>query len=391
VSDLELTARHAETGRWIRLRAEDGILAEVEPVDGPPEPGPGEEWVGPAFWDIQTNGRWGYSFSDATLTEDQVAAIVRAQGGLGTARLCPTLITAPREATLKALRTIAATCRRRPDVAAMILGIHLEGPYISSVDGYRVAHPIEATRDPDWSEFEAFQDAADGRIVLLTLAPERAGAPEFIRRATAAGIVVALAHTAAEPAEIAAAVEAGARLSTHLGNGIAATLPRHPNAIWTQAADDRLMASLIADGHHLGPDVLRVLARAKSPGRVILVSDASWLAGLPPGTYGPWAVDPSGKIIVSGTPYLAGSNQGLDVGLNTLLGVTDLTLPDAIATVTRNPARLLGHSEPLLAPGAPANLVRFRFQDRRLALVETWVDGVPREPGFGPLPGAPEP
>src|SRR5207249_12166140 len=96
------------------------------------------------------------------------------------------------------LATIAAACAADPEVDARVAGIHLEGPYISSVDGYRGAHPREAVRDPDWDEFRRLQDAGDGRIALITLAPERAGAIEFIRRAVASGVVVALGHTAAD-------------------------------------------------------------------------------------------------------------------------------------------------------------------------------------------------
>src|SRR4029077_10806911 len=133
------------------------------------------------------------------------------------------------------------------------------------------------------------------------------------------------------------AVLAGARLSTHLGNGIAAQLPRHPNPIWHQAARHELFASLIADGHHLDWTTLRVLARAKGLTNLILISDASPLAGLPTGTYGEWAVDPSGKIVVAGTPYLAGSNQGLETGLRTLMSAVPCSLTEAIPTVTSNP------------------------------------------------------
>ncbi len=132
------------------------------------------------------------------------------------------------------------------------------------------------------------------------------------------------------------------RLSTHLGNGIASPLARHPNPIWEQAAIDELSASFIADGHHLDMATLRVLARAKGPARTILVSDASPLAGLPVGTYGDWAVDPSGKIVVAGTPYLAGSNQGLEIGVQNLSRATGWPLPQVLAAVTSNPARLLG-------------------------------------------------
>ena len=155
-----------------------------------------------------------------------------------------------------------------------------------------------------------------------------------------------------------AAAAAGASLSTHLGNGVASPLARHPNPIWEQAAIDELAASFIADGHHLDQATLRVLVRAKGPGRTILVSDASPLAGLPPGRYGEWEVVPSGKIVVAGTPYLAGSNQGLEVGLDQLLRSTQCTIGDTIEAVT--PRRLLGRGGRHFEPGQPANLAIFR-------------------------------
>ncbi len=274
--------------------------------------------------------------------------------------LCPTLITAPADHLLHGVRTIAAACDSFADVDSRVLGIHLEGPFLSERDGYRGAHPAACIRDPDWSLFRQLQEAADGRIVMMTLAPERKGAIEFIGQATDAGVLIALGHTAADGGTIQAATEAGARLSTHLGNGIAAELPRHPNPIWQQAASPVLMASLIADGHHLDPATLRVLARAKGLANIILVSDASPLAGLPVGHYGDWAVDPSGKIIVAGTTYLAGSNQGLEVGLQNLLTATGCTLEQALNTVTSTPARLLGRPVHRLVPGEPADLVIFR-------------------------------
>ncbi len=258
------------------------------------------------------------------------------------------------------LRTIAAACEAFPDVAARVVGIHLEGPFLSGGDGYRGAHPTDAMRDPDWAFFQELQESSGGRIVLITLAPERTGAIAFIRKAVESGVVVALGHTAAVGATIRAAVEAGARLSTHLGNGIASPLPRHPNPIWEQAAIDDLSASFIADGHHLDAATLRVLARAKGPARSILVSDASPLAGLPAGIYGEWAVDPSGKVVVAGTPYLAGSNQGPGIGVRNLLQATGWTLAEALASATSNPARLLGKPEPRLTAGEPANLLVFR-------------------------------
>ncbi len=147
------------------------------------------------------------------------------------------------------------------------------------------------------------------------------GAIEFIRKAVAAGVVIALGHTAADGPTLARGCRGRGQRSAPIS---ATGLPRRWPGIRTRSGNrrrlDALDASLIADGHHLDSATLRVLVRAKSPAAVILVSDASPLAALPPGRYGEWAVDPSGKIVVAGTPYLAGSNQGIEVGLNLLDG-----------------------------------------------------------------------
>jgi len=374
-----MIARHYQTGGWVEIVLEADRIASVDPIDGPTEVKDADYWVAPAFWDLQINGRLGISFSDPTLTVDQVAAIVRAQASLGTARLCPTLITAPKPDMLHGVRTIAEACDRFPDVARMVVGIHLEGPSISAVDGYRGAHPLGAVRGPDWDEFVEVREASGGRIAIITLAPERPGAIEFIERAVTEGVLIALGHTSADGPTIRAAVEAGARLSTHLGNGIASPISRHPNPIWDQASEDSLTASLIADGHHLGPSILKALVRAKTAERILLVSDASPLAGLPPGRYGNWEVDSSGKIVVAGTPYLAGSNQGIEVGIDHLIRWAGLTVAQAIDAATRHPARLLGFEEPNLEAGQPGNLIRFRMQSGkeglRFVFGATWVDG----------------
>jgi N-acetylglucosamine-6-phosphate deacetylase len=377
---MQVTARHFESGDWVRIAIEEGRISGISGIDSPSNPSGEEDWVAPAFWDIQLNGRWGLSFSSAEMGVEQVAKVVLAQRPLGTARLCPTLITAPLEQMRHGVRTIAAACEQDAELRGMVLGIHLEGPFLSPREGYRGAHPAEAIRAPDWSLFQELQEESGGRIVLLTLAPETPGAMELIERATGAGVTVALGHTAADRATIRRALQAGASLSTHLGNGIAAELARHPNPIWTQAAEDRLMASLIADGHHLDLDTLRVLARAKGPGRLILVSDASPLAGLPEGVYGAWAVDPSGKVVVAGTPYLAGSNQPLETGIRNLRAATSWSLAETLAAVTRNPARLLRLPGPIIEVGAPANLVIFRNGPGGFELRKTCVHGTWHEP-----------
>ncbi len=373
---MKTVARDFRDSRWVELDSNDGLLAAVRTVDGRSELDPSDDWVAPAFWDIQINGRMGHSFSSPDLTVEQAAAVIRDQAVLGTARLYATLVTSPVDHLLHGVRTIAAACDAFPDVAARVPGIHVEGPFLSELDGYRGAHPRSAIRDPDWELFQVLQRASGHRIRLITLAPERAGSIEFIRKATADGVVVALGHTSADGPTLRAAVAAGARLSTHLGNGIVSPLPRHPNPIWEQGGIDELYASFIADGHHLDLATLRVLARAKGPARTILVSDASTLAGLPPGIYGEWAVEALGKIVVAGTPYLAGSNQGLETGVRNLLAASGWTIEQVIGTVTTNPARLLGRPEPRLNPGQPASFVVFRRPEPSgFVLKDVCVDG----------------
>ena len=316
----------------------------------------------------------GVSYSDPDLIPEAAAEAILANAKLGTARLCPTLITASKSATQSALRALTIACERWPEVGRMVLGFHLEGPWIAPEEGYRGAHPTEFVRDPDLSEFDSFQEAAVGRIAIVTLAPERPGALMFIRELVETGVRVAIGHTRAGGPTLCAAALAGATLSTHLGNGIAADLPRHPNPILDQAANDQLYASVIADGHHLDPATLKVIARAKGVGRVILISDASPLAGLPPGNYGGWDVLSSGEIVVAGTPYLAGSNRDLTTGLANLTAA-GFRFDEAIDSATKNPARLLGRRPPRLESGAAANLVRLRWDGDILNRVETWVDG----------------
>jgi N-acetylglucosamine-6-phosphate deacetylase len=207
------------------------------------------------------------------------------------------------------------------------------------------------------------QDAAGGRILLVTLAPEHDGALPFIEWLTQQGIVVAIGHTGATSSRIRDAVRAGARLSTHLGNGCHAVLPRHDNYLWEQLSSDELSASLICDGHHLPIAVVRCLLRAKTPSRCILTCDASSLAGLPPGRYRQWdaefEVQPGGKVVVPGTPFLAGSGVFLDSCLDFVLRHTELSLRDAIHMATLHPRSLLRQPSQSLCPGQSADFVLF--------------------------------
>jgi N-acetylglucosamine-6-phosphate deacetylase len=266
-----------------------------------------------------------------------------------------------------------------PVVAAAVPGFHLEGPYIAGDDGPRGAHPREHVRDPDPAEFRRWQDAAGGRIRLVTLAPERPGALGFIEELTKAGVVVAIGHTAATPAQVRDAVTAGAKLSTHLGNGSHAVLPRHDNYVWEQLAADGLWASLIPDGFHLPDALIRVILKVKSPARTVLTCDASSLAGLPPGRYREWdtefEVQPGGKVVVPGTPFLAGSGVFTDACIPIVMRAADVSLKDAIDMASARPRELLGLPAWELTAGSTTPLMRFDWEPGGAFTVREVIDG----------------
>jgi N-acetylglucosamine-6-phosphate deacetylase len=351
---------------------------------------PGDLYVAPAFFDLQINGHHGLWFGDAGLTVEQVLEILSAHWAHGISRICPTLITNSREAISEGLATIRAACERERWADRMVAGCHVEGPYISPEDGPRGAHPREHVRGCDLAEFEAWQAASGGRIRLMTLAPEAPGAAEFTKAVTCSGVRVSIGHTAATTEQIAAVVTSGATLSTHLGNGAAGTMRRHPNPIWDQLAEDRLSASLIADGHHLPANVLKVMIRAKGWQQIILTCDASGLAGSPPGVYdyhgAKFEVLADGPIVLAGQrQYLAGSGQLTDVCVANAITLGGVSLGQACDMAGLHPSRLLGVEEVRLAAGSRGDLVIFRWRraSSPLEIVATIADGVLRH---GTLP-----
>ncbi len=351
-------ARHYRTGRPIAVAVEGGRIAAVSDSDRSPD-----RWVAPALFDPQINGCLGVSFNAPDLTPDRVRAVADTCRAHGVGAFCPTLITTGFDALRHGFATLARAVEADAELARRLPSFHLEGPYLSGEDGPRGAHPKEHVRDPDWDEFRRLQDAAGGRIRMVTLAPERAGAGPFVERLTAAGVVAALGHTAATGAQIRAAVSAGARTSTHLGNGCHAVLPRHDNYLWEQLACDDLWASVITDGHHLPAALVKCIARVKGVGRLLLTCDASSLAGLPPGRYRQWGTDlevlPSGKVVVPGTPFLAGSGHFTDVCVATAVSMTGLSRADAIDLASAQPRKLLGLPVTTIEVGQPADLMLF--------------------------------
>jgi N-acetylglucosamine-6-phosphate deacetylase len=361
---MQITAQDASTGQGVTLTITDGVMESIERVAAPVR-----RYVAPALIDLQVNGYGGFDFNAPMPSAETACRAVVALREAGVGLCLPTVTTGGFGQTRRALRAIADACAQDAAIAHAVAGIHLEGPYISALDGPRGAHPLAHVRPPDWDEFQLFQEAARGMIRMVTLAPELPGAVDLIERLTVQGILVALGHHAATAQELDAAVAAGARLCTHLGNGAHAQLPRHPNYIWEQLGDDRLSAGFIMDGHHLPPSVARSMLRAKGLDRSILVSDAIYLAGMPPGSaeFMGMRVEltPERRVNLAGTPYLAGSALALAEGIGNAVRFAGITLAEALRLATVNPATMLGVDDRwgVIAPGRAADLLVFTWDD----------------------------
>jgi N-acetylglucosamine-6-phosphate deacetylase len=378
---LTLHGRRYDTGEPIAVHITGDRIHAVTPATprGSVEDWP---WIAPGLFDLQINGHGGVWFSDERLTIEQARTTVLAYRRFGVTRLCPTLITNSHAALLHGFQTLRQACDADPLVHHMAPGFHLEGPYISPEDGPRGAHPRQHVRAANWDEFQELQAAAGGRIRLVTLAPEIEGAIPFIRQARAHGVVIAIGHTAANPAQIRAAIDAGATLGTHLGNGSAAMLHRHHNHLFEQLADPRLTVSVIADGHHVPASLLKLILQVKTPRMTVLTCDAAGWAGCPPGVYesalGKSELLPSGKLVVAGqTELLAGSADETDVCLTKIQELTGVSQAAAIDMTSRRPAMLLGFEPVRLRRGSLADLCLFhRPPDHgRLRIVATIARG----------------
>jgi len=353
------------SGKTVRLTEERGRLAQVEEIPCQP----GMPFLCPGFLDIQVNGYRGIDYSGNDLTVENIAYLGEQLAHTGTTRHLPTIITNSQNRIINNLQVIASARNSDIRVFQAIPGVHLEGPFIASADGPRGAHDRSYVREPSIVELDAWQKAAGDLIKIITMAPELPGALEFIKEATNRGIIVSIGHTAATPKEIEAAVQAGAKLSTHLGNGSHAQLPRLQNYLWEQLASDDLKASIISDGFHLPPSVLKVMVRTKGLANLVLVSDIAFLGGSSPGQYhwGEVAVEvyADGHIGLAGTPFLAGAGHLLDWDIPRFAAMTGTPLRDAIALATTNPATLLGleGSSAGFHAGDTANILSFRVED----------------------------
>lgn len=374
--------RLTTSGEIVRVTVKQEHIESIERLrhqSGRDEEGmdPNIPWISAGWIDLQVNGFAGFDFNEEHTTERDVIGVAQALYACGVTTFMPTVITGSRERIEQAMLTLAKVCDSDAWIGRSIAGIHLEGPYISAEDGPRGAHLRRFVRDPDLAEFHAWQQAAGNRIRMVTIAPERTGALAIIAELARKGIVAAIGHTAAASDQIEQAVEAGAAMSTHLGNGSHTQLPRHPNYIWDQLANDGLWAGFIADGHHIPPQVLKVMLRAKKE-KAILVSDAVKLAGMPPGRYstvisGLVEVHPNGRLSTVSNPNIfAGSSASLADGVANAVAWGGVSLAEAVEMVTLRPAMLMGFDKlGRLEPGAAANLTLFEWPLRKSEEKET--------------------
>ena len=319
-----------------------------------PKPLPTPKSLG--FVDIQVNGYLGISFSADNLTVERCAECCRAillKGGC--AAIVPTMITSAPSTYEKNLPIIAEVIEM-PEFRNRLLGIHLEGPFISAEPGAVGAHPGEHAVSPAAGAvalLKRWQELARGHIVLLTLAAELGGAAKLCAAAVAMNIRVSLGHQMAIGADLGRLADAGATLVTHLGNGLPNMIHRHDNVLWPALADDRLSAMLITDGHHLPRALIVTALRAKGVGGIVVTSDVAPVGGLSAGVYECFG----SQVRVDGTcvrhptrDCLAGSgalmvdcmNHLASLGASPAAGAPPLTLEQLVAVSFDNPLRAIG-------------------------------------------------
>jgi N-acetylglucosamine-6-phosphate deacetylase len=363
-------------GSAVGIEITDGIITGIIPLgtgDAMPE-----MYIAPGLIDIQINGYMGVDFSGPDLSLDGIREATKALWKEGVTSYLPTVITNPHE-RLTTNFAILSQAMNDPEIGMSIPGFHLEGPYLSPVQGFRGAHLEKYIRPPDYNEFQEYQEAAGGGIKLVTVAPEMEGSISFIQSAVEDGLVVSLGHHNASADVITMAADAGASISTHLGNGCANMINRHHNPLWPQLSEDRLAISLIVDGHHLTREEVRSFYKVKGPDNTILVSDALDLAGLEPGEY------TRGERTVLLTPdvvkfpaenVLAGAASPISSCIGNMMQYTGCSLEEAIRMASTNPAKLFNLDDRgEIKPGKRADLILFTIENGKVHVHQTIIAG----------------
>jgi N-acetylglucosamine-6-phosphate deacetylase len=375
-----LHGRLTKGDQMITLHIEGNKIAQIEPFQHGSERSRGgpDLYISTGFFDPQVNGFAGIDFNDKDLMPEDVHHAAQEISATGVTAFFPTLITTSFERLIHQLKILKKATEEDSLVLNICKGIHLEGPYISSKEGPRGIHPPQFIRSPRWDEFEKFQEACGGKIKLITLAPEKEGALDFVEKAVSKGVVVAIGHTAASEDILEDSWKAGARLSTHLGNGMGNPLARYRNPFQKQLSMDGLMASMIADGIHLPDYVVKNIVRAKGPERILLCTDAVSAAAQPPGKYHladlEFDSERDGRTRLAGTGALVGSTLSTPNAITHVIKFTGIDLGTAVQMAAENGRKLFPEIIGTISLGQPSNLVLFRWNGE-LIIEKTFLMG----------------
>jgi len=356
---MKIQGNSYRDGSAIEISFSEGIIDSISETQTPLD----ENLIlGPGFTDIQVNGYGGIDYNDIQSDPMNLAEISRLLYQEGVTTHFPTIITNDPDQISRLILQLVAL-RKSDEFSRMsIEGLHIEGPFISPMDGPRGAHPKEFVCPPDWSLVQKWQLEAKGLIKMITLSPEWENANSFIERCIEHRILVSIGHTNATHQQILDAVSAGASLSTHLGNGMHPILARHPNYLWSQLSQDELAASIIADGFHLPAEVIQVFQKVKKE-NLLLVSDSVSLSGMPAGDYklhigGEVTLTPEGKLHLKSNPsILAGSASNIRSGVSFLIKNKLATLTEAWEMASVRPEKLMNPGHVLFKEGAIADLI----------------------------------
>jgi N-acetylglucosamine-6-phosphate deacetylase len=358
-----ITARRlltdAEAIEYPVISIADGRIVSVEAG----APNESTETLTAAFFDIHIHGACSYDFMAATPAD--IAVVGKFLASRGVAHYLPTTVTASMDLTLRALDKLAKVIEHSANEgshvgAAVPVGIHLEGPFVSHAK--RGVHPEASIREPSVELFERFQTAARGNIRLMTLAPELPHALELIEHVKETGVRVTMGHSKATAEETFAAIAAGAKSSTHLFNAMRALDHREPGIVGAVLDRDDVYAEAICDGVHVDPSIIRLWLKIKGEERGILVTDGMSATGMPDGTYslGDFEVEVKNGVCLLGDT-LAGSVLTMDQAVANVQRFTGTSLATAVRLASRNPARMLGMSE--LTAVEPGSLANFNVYD----------------------------
>jgi len=372
---------HFTTGKSVQVKIENGKIASIKEVKKLKYEN-SKICIAPGFIDNQVNGFSGVSFAfgESDLTGEGIEKATRELWKFGVTTYLPTLTTNSQDILVKNF-TLLAKAINDEKLLGSIPGFHLEGPYINPEDGFRGAHPKQFVRLPYWNEFMEMYKASGENIMQVTIAPEMEGAQDFIKKCHDKGIIVAVGHHNANKQQLDLAVENGARIATHLGNGCANMINRHYNPLWPQLSNDNLMISIICDGFHLLPEEIRVFYKVKGADKTIITSDVTSYAAMEPGEYKTQTgetieLTKDGKLFYPAQNVLYGSASPITKGVGYIMKVTGCSMADAIQMASTNPAKLYSlNDRGTLETGKRADLILFTLDDFNVNIQKTYVKG----------------